>query len=253
VAVIDEDGATMKLDISIVIPAFNEAAKIGHDVTAASSFIVEQGMRGEVIVVDDGSFDLTAEVARTVEISGKVKRSIIRLDKNMGKGFALKTGILKSGGEIVLFADSGLCVPFSYALPAIEWLRSGECQVAAGSRLHPETEILRNRPLKRRLLSRMFHLAAVLFTGLPRHIKDSQCGFKLYQGDIARQLYGECRSTGYLFELEIILRALKRGYIIKQFPIRWSCDPDTRLRPFNESFTILKELFFVRRIIRSAD
>jgi len=244
VAAISKDEDAVTPDISIVIPAFNEAAKIGHDVRAAASFIVEQGMKGEIIVVDDGSRDLTAEIARKVDIPIKVKQHIIRLDSNKGKGFALKTGILKSGGEIVLFADSGLCIPYSFAIPAIEWLRSGECRIAIASRLHPETEILRNRPLKRRLLSRLFHFAAVLITGLPWSIKDSQCGFKLYQGEIARELYGECRTAGYLFELEIILRALKKGYTIKQFPVRWSCDPDTRLRPLSESFTILKELFF---------
>lgn len=242
----------MNLEISIVIPAFNEAGKIGHDVQAASSFIIEQEMKGEVIVVDDGSNDLTVEVARKVEISKKVKRKVIRFERNLGKGLAVKTGILESGGDIVLFADSGLCIPFPYSLSAIEWIRSGVCHMAMGSRLHPETVIRRNRPLTRRLLSRLFHFAAVLITGLPHHIKDSQCGFKLYKGEIARQLYGECQSTGYLFELEIILRALQKGYQIREFPIKWSCDPDTRLRPFRESIAILKELFSVRRILKNA-
>ncbi|MCK5058475.1 MAG: glycosyltransferase [Candidatus Aminicenantes bacterium] len=245
-----ENQDNMSMDISIVIPAFNEADKIGFDVRAASSFILEQGWKGEVIVVDDGSRDLTAEIARKVEISKKIKREVIRLDRNSGKGFALKTGILKSTGDIVWFADSGLCTPFLYGLPGVEWIRSGKCDLAIGSRLHPETVILRNRPLKRRILSRLFHLAAVLITGLPYRIKDSQCGFKLYQGDIARELYGECRSTGYLFELEIILRALKKGYKLKEFPIKWSCDPDTRLRPLGEAISILKELFLVRRTIK---
>jgi len=240
----------MSMDISIVIPAFNEANKIGFDVRAASSFILEQGLKGEIIVVDDGSRDLTAEVARKVEISKKIKRKVIRLDRNSGKGFALKTGILKSAGDIVWFVDSGLCTPFPYGRPGIEWIRSGICDLAIGSRLHPETVILRNRPLKRRILSRLFHLAAVLITGLPYRIKDSQCGFKLYKGDIARELYGECRSTGYLFELEIILHALKKGYKLKEFPIKWSCDPDTRLRPMRESISILRELFLVRRTIK---
>lgn len=241
----------MNMDLTIVIPAFNEAGKIGFDVRAAASFISALGMKGEVIVVDDGSSDLTADVARKVEIANKVKRSIIRLDKNSGKGFALKTGIAASEGEIVLFADSGLCIPFPDSLPAVEWIRSGVCHIAIASRLHPETIIHRNRPLKRRLLSRLFHFAAVLITGLPHQIRDSQCGFKLYKGEIARQLYRECRTKGYLYELEIILRALKKGCKIKEFPVKWNCDPDTRLRPLWESFAILKELFFVRRTIKN--
>jgi len=241
----------MSMDVSIVIPAFNEAAKIGSDVQAAADVILEQGLKGEIIVVDDGSRDLTAEVARKVKIPGKVNRQVIRFDRNSGKGFALKNGISKSSGEIVWFVDSGLCTPFSHGLQAIQWIRSGTCDMAIASRLHAQTRIMRNRPLKRRILSRFFHLAAVLTTGLPYRIKDSQCGYKLYKGDIARELYEECQSPGYLFELEIILRALKKGYKIKEFPIQWTCDLDTRLRPLKESLAILGELFLIRRAIKN--
>ncbi|MCK4764531.1 MAG: glycosyltransferase [Candidatus Aminicenantes bacterium] len=237
----------MSTDISIVIPAFNEAAKIGADVRAAAAFIAAQNMKGEVIVVDDGSTDATTETARNAEIPGKVKRTVIRLDQNSGKGAAVKTGVLKSKGEIVLFADSGLCVPFSDSLPILDRVRGGLCHIALASRLHKDTKIKKNRPLKRRLLSRLFHIAAVLITGLPAKIKDSQCGFKLYKGDIARELFALCGSSGYLFELEIFLRALRKGYRIEEFPIRWTCDLDTRLRPGRDACAVLKELFFLRR------
>ena len=236
--------------ISIVIPAWNEAEKIRHDVEAASSFIKESGWKGEVIVVDDGSTDGTAEAARQASIPSSVRIEAIRLENNSGKGFAVKTGIQKTQGDVVLFADSGTCVPYSNALRQIERIRSGDLDIAMASRRLKDTRILQDRSLKRRVLSRLFRMAAVMITGLPRRITDSQCGFKLYKGKIARKLFDECQTRGYLFELEIILRALQSGYRVEEFPVEWSCDLDTRLRPRSDAFGVLKELLKVRSIIK---
>jgi dolichyl-phosphate beta-glucosyltransferase len=236
------------VDISIVIPALNEAGKIGGDVRAAASFLAREGFLGEVIVVDDGSSDATAEVAERADIEAGIEKKVVRLEKNRGKGFALKTGIAASRGETVIFADSGTCVPYADALPVIRRIREGGLDIGLGSRRHRETVILRDRTLKRRFLSRIFHAAAVLAAGLPRRIKDSQCGFKVYRGDVARRLFVECGTHGYLFELEIISRALKLGYRVEEFPIHWTCDLDSRLRPGADAPRVLKELRRLRRL-----
>jgi dolichyl-phosphate beta-glucosyltransferase len=236
------------VDISIVIPALNEAGKIGGDVRAAASFLAREGFSGEVIVVDDGSSDGTAEVAEGADVESGIGKNVIRLETNRGKGFALKTGIAASCGEVVIFADSGTCVPYTDALPVIRRIREGGLDIGLGSRRHRETVILRDRSLKRRFLSRIFHAAAVLAAGLPRRIKDSQCGFKIYRGDVARRLFAECGTHGYLFELEIISRALKLGYRVEEFPIHWTCDLDSRLRPGTDAPRVLKELRRLRRL-----
>lgn len=238
------------MDISIVIPALNEARKIRFDAEAAASFIKDTGLSGEVIIVDDGSTDGTAEAAREAAIPSSVKFSVIRLERNSGKGFAVKTGIEKSGGDVVLFADSGTCVPYANALEQIERIQAGELDIALASRRLKETRILRDRSRKRRLLSWLFRQAAIAITGLPRRITDSQCGFKLYKGKIARELFHKCRTRGYMFELEILLRALQKDYRVKEFPVEWTCDLDTRLRPGRESLSVLKELLKVRSIIK---
>ncbi len=245
------DQKVMSLDISLVIPALNEAHKIGRDVAAATAFFKDSGMQGEVIVVDDGSSDNTAEAAAQAAVSAGGEIKVIRLPQNRGKGFAVRTGVLATQGDVVLFADSGTCVPYSDALPLIRSIQTGEIDVALASRRLKETVILRNRPWRRRLLSWLFHQAAVLLAGLPRRITDSQCGFKIFHGDAARKLFQASRTPGFLFDLEIILLAEKLGLRIVEFPVEWTCDLDTRLRPRADAPRVLQELRAVRRLGRS--
>jgi dolichyl-phosphate beta-glucosyltransferase len=234
-------------ELSVVIPALDEAQKIRQDVESTAAFFAEAGLKGEIIVVDDGSTDGTSSVARGAEVASGTELKVIRLEENRGKGQAVRTGVLASSGDVVLFADSGNCVPYANALPQIRRIRAGELDVALASRRHRETVIHRDRPWKRRVLSRLFHLAAVLVARLPRSISDSQCGFKLYRGDAARELYQDCRTSGFLFDLEIILRAQKRGLRIAEFPVEWTCDLDTRLRPRSDAPRVLRELLEIRR------
>lgn len=238
------------LDLSIVIPALNEAGKIGRDMTAAAVFLRGYGLRGEIIIVDDGSTDGTAEIARTAGLPPGVGRQVIRLEENSGKGVAVKTGILASGGEVVLYADSGTCIPYANAETVIRRIRRGDLDMGFASRRLKGTVICRNRPFRRRVISRLFHLAAVAVAGLPRWISDSQCGFKVYRGDAARALFSGLQIRGFLFELEFILKALKSGFRIEEFPVEWSCDLDTRLHAGSDARNILRELFQVRKILK---
>jgi len=239
------------LDLSIVIPAYEEAHKIERDVTSASAFLADAHLRGEVIVVDDGSRDDTAQAARNADLGPGVELNVIRYEHNRGKGYAVRTGIKATTGDIVMFADSGYCVPFGAAVRGMEMIRSNVCDIAHGSRKLPESIITQHQRWHRRVLSRMFRWFVRAFVGVPRRFTDTQCGFKLYRGHIARELFGETISDGFMFDIEVLLRALRKGYTVVEFPVEWSSDHDTRLRAVHASWRSLLELIAIKRALNS--
>ncbi|MGH7494978.1 MAG: glycosyltransferase [bacterium] len=238
------------MDLSIVIPVFEESTKITRDIHAASVFLESHRLAGEIIVVDDGSRDDTALVAESVVVAPNARLRVLRYDQNQGKGFALRTGVKESAGEYVMFADSGLCVSFDHALRGLILINSGVCDIAHGSRRLPESRILQPQPWPRRLTGRLFRIVALLWMRIPPALTDTQCGFKIYRGRIARELYGESFTDGFMFDLEIILRAQRKGYRIREFPLAWSCDRDSRLSLTRSPRQILRELRDIKRVLK---
>jgi dolichyl-phosphate beta-glucosyltransferase len=237
------------MDLSIVIPVYNEGKKIENDVRAALRFLSDNHLTGEIIVVDDGSIDNTAAKANKAVRRTQTPLRVICYEQHRGKGFAVRTGMKVTCGEYVMFVDSGLCVPYYNALIGLELIKRNECDIAHGSRKLKESKIRRQQPLTRRIIGTMMRWILIAYIQLPSEISDSQCGFKIYKGDIARKLYGQCLSNGFLFDVEIIMRAIKNGYHIKEFPIDWTSDPDTRLSPIRNLWDTLCELIALKRIL----
>lgn len=237
------------MDLSIIIPAHCEEHKIGQDVREACSFLQEQKLDGEIIVVDDGSMDQTAAVARQAGAGQPV--TVIRLESNRGKGYAVRQGICRSSGRVVMFCDSGSCTPLRFISTGMELLASGQCQLAHGSRRLADSVVLRSHSRYRRLISQVMRWILIAWLGMPRRLSDTQCGFKLYHGDIARELYGQAVADGFLFDIEIIMRALAKKYRICEFPIEWRADPDSRLSPRRHSASVLTELWALKKLQRT--
>jgi dolichyl-phosphate beta-glucosyltransferase len=235
------------MDLSIVIPAFEEGHKIARDVTAAARFLQAHDLRGEILVVDDGSGDNTAEAAGSAPVAAGVERRVIRNQSHRGKGCGVRTGMMQTTGQYTMFADCGLCIPYDNVLAGLALLKDGTCDLAHGSRRHIQSAILRGQPWHRRFLSRAFKATVRTMLGVPRNLTDTQCGFKVYRGDVARELYGQCATDGFLFDIEIILRAARKGYRISEFPVQWVCDPDSRLSVARTPWPVLAELLALRR------
>ncbi|MCP4709977.1 MAG: glycosyltransferase, partial [Planctomycetes bacterium] len=176
-------------------------------IEAGGAFLEENNLVGEIIVVDDGSEDDTAEAAEKATVPEGMGKKVIRLEKNRGKGFAVRSGILATSGNYVMFADSGVCIRYQFALKGLALLRSGSCEMAHGSRKLPESVIVHSHYVHRQVSSKLFRWLAVNYAGIPNAITDSQCGFKMYRGDIGRELFEECQSERFMFDVEIILRA----------------------------------------------
>lgn len=235
------------MDLSIVIPAYEESDKISRDIKEAAAFLQKNHLTGEIIVVDDGSSDNTAESAKNTKIPSEIPLKVIRLDCNRGKGYAVRTGIMQTNGEYVIFADSGCCVPYENVLSGLKLLKGGECDIAHGSRKLKESQIQRRQGLYRRICSAFFHWFVIFIVKIPSELTDTQCGFKIYRGDIGRALYRRCTIDGFMFDVEIIMRAIKQGFRIKEFPIEWTCDRDSRLTPARSLWRIFSELLIIKR------
>ena len=230
------------MDLSIVIPVFNEGRKIDKDIRMASQFLVMNNISGEIIISDDGSTDDTLNVPEKIFSKASVPVRIIDNKKHYGKGNAVRSGILEAMGEMVFFIDSGACVSYEDILPGINLIKDGNSEIVHGSRFLPGSFITRKKQWYRQVLSYLFRKFIHYCVKIPYDLTDTQCGLKVYKKDIGQELYRQCITKGFMFDIEIILRAKKAGYTIHEFPITWTADPDSRLSITGIFFSMISEL-----------
>jgi dolichyl-phosphate beta-glucosyltransferase len=240
------------MNLSIIIPAFEESKKIVRDIEAATTFLKDHQIPGEIIVIDDGSEDDTAKSAEKVPPTVGIPCRVFRLDKNRGKGYAVCQGMTHAIGQFVMFADSGCCIPYETALTGLKMIENGECDIAHGSRKMPGCKIHLHQNFIRKACSKAFRALINTWLHIPSHLTDTQCGFKIYQGDIARKLHSECVTEGFTFDVEIIVRAHRQGYKIKEFPVEWTCDCDSRIKLQSHAWKVLRELIAMKKTLTKA-
>ncbi len=228
--------------ISCVIPAYNEERRLGATIARVSEYFRAGDREYEIIVVDDGSRDATARL--TTELAHLHPHCrLISLGRNMGKGAAVRHGVAGSRGDLVLFTDADLSTPIEEVESLEKAILNGS-DIAVGSRALPGSRIEVHQPRLRELMGKTYNLLirATLMSG----IHDTQCGFKLFRGTVARELFALAMIDDFGFDVEILYLAGLRGYRITEVPVRWINSPASRVMVFSDSAGMLYDLLRVR-------
>ncbi|MBI4831078.1 MAG: glycosyltransferase family 2 protein [Candidatus Lindowbacteria bacterium] len=231
-----------KADLSVVIPAYNEAGRIGPTIETVSAYLSTRGIDYEIIVVSDGSTDSTDEV-----VGGCAKKDprvkLISYHPNRGKGCAVRMGMLEARSDNVLFTDADLATPIS-ELETLEKRAANELDIIVGSRALKESRIIGWRPWYRELSGKVFN-RVVRLLAVPV-IRDTQCGFKYFRKGSASRIFSAARLNGFGFDVEALYLARKFGYRVGEVGVSWKNSPATKVSVMRDTLPMVCEIIRVR-------
>jgi len=230
------------LTYSIVIPAYNEGVRLRPTLHALIRHIQEQNWDAEILVVNDGSTDDTAQIVREY---GKLHPQVLLVENpgNRGKGFSVRNGMLHARGDICLFSDADLSSPITEAQKLFDAIAQG-ADIAIGSRwLRAELQTER-QPLYRQAFGRIYNLVLRIFLGL--RFADTQCGFKAFRRDSAQRIFPLQRIERWGFDPEILFLARRAGLRVEEIPVLWAHSEGTRLHPFRDGLRMFLEVLRIR-------
>ncbi len=227
----------MSPEASIVVPAYNESLRMGPTLERIAEYCEGRRVSYEVIVVDDGSTDDTAAVARARGAR------VVALERNRGKGAAVRAGVLASRGASILFTDADLSTPIDQFRPFQEKLLEGY-DVVIGSRAIAGSKLEVRQPWYRETMGKCFNW--ILRRVLPLELRDSQCGFKLFRAAPARRLFEAARIDGFAFDAEILFLAARFGYRVAEIPVPWFNSLPSRVDPLIHGLEMLRDLLRIR-------
>ena len=236
----------MKPSLSIIIPAYNEAERLGQTLETIFLYLRKTDLKAEVIVVDDGSTDETTRVARqTADTFADIRTEVIRYEENRGKGFAVKTGLIESKGEIALFSDADLSTPIEELHKLIKPIEQGLYDVTFGSRALDRSLIETRQPWRREQSGKIFNFVVKTFTGLP--FWDTQCGFKAFRMSKFRPLLNVMQVERFGFDVEFLYVADYRDLRLREIPVRWNHCDGTKVSIFRDSQKMFREINQIRQ------
>jgi len=229
--------------LSVVIPCLNEVDRLPPTLRQIAVYLeqTKDWLPAELIVVDDGSTDDTAAAAHAVATPAGVRLAVERHDRNRGKGAAVRTGVLRSSGDRILLCDADLATPIDQL--AVLHGSDDDRRVVFGSRALDRRLIEVPQPRYRDFMGRTFNLAvqALVLPG----VHDTQCGFKLFPGDLGRALAREQRIVGFAFDVELLLLARRWGFEIVEVPVRWQHIEASRVRPVRHSSQMIRDVLWL--------
>jgi len=233
-----------KIDLSIIIPAYNEELRLPGFLKDVLSYIDTSGISAEVIIVDDGSKDKTAEIVNNIINKDKRVRLLIQ-DPNQGKGAAVKRGILEALGKFAVYADADGATPISELDKFLPYMMSNS-EIVIGSRKAGSSEVDRSRKGIRALMGIFFYKIVNLFA-VPG-IQDTQCGFKMFRCDIGKKIFDRAQESGWAFDVELLYLAQLFGYTIHEVPVNWHEVDGSKVNPLVDSMKMLVAIFRIRSV-----
>lgn len=235
----------MPPSLSVVIPAYNEAARLGRTLDTVFGYLNEHSPDSEVIIVDDGSQDGTPEIAeQCIASAGRTAGRLIRNEPNRGKGHAVRTGLLAARSPVALFSDADLSTPITETPKVVAPIYSGGYDLVLGSRALDRSLIGKHQPWRREQSGRVFNLAVWLATGLP--FWDTQCGFKAFRMDVCRPVIEAAVIDRFGFDVELLYVAHKARLRLLECPVRWDDDERSTLS-FRHGLHAFGEVRAIRR------
>ena len=229
---------------TVVIPCYNEAARIGGTLRSTLDYLNANAPESQLIVVNDGSTDATAAIAREKLDGAKVETRLLENFPNRGKGAAVRSGLLAAEKPIGLFFDADLSTPLGETPKLIEPIARDEVDVAFGSRALDRSLIGVHQPWRREQGGRVFNLLVRAATGLP--FWDTQCGFKAFQLDVCRPILEAAHVDGFAFDVELLFLANRAGLRIRETPVRWNHAEGSKVSFFRDSLRMLREVVAMR-------
>lgn len=239
----------MSVSLSIVVPAYNEAVRLGTTLPKILEYLSDNVPESELIVVDDGSTDNTAAAARGILSGGeRVRTSVLSYQSNLGKGRAVRLGLLASRGEVALFSDADLSTPITETPKLVDPILRNECDIAFGSRALDRTLIGVHQPWRREQGGRVFNLIVRLATGLP--FWDTQCGFKAFRMSVCRSIIEGATVDRFGFDVELLYIAYRAGLRLREVPVRWDHYEGSKVNVASDSVKMLGEVALIRQQAR---
>lgn len=233
---------TAKPGLSVVVPAFNEERRLPAALSVLLPYLEERGEPFEVVLVDDGSADGTLELMRAAARAHPVVK-VVAQSPNRGKGRALAEGVRVTEAALVLVSDTDFSTPIT-ELDKLTCALAGGADIAIGSRARRASQVERSQPLYRVLMGKIFNLIvqALILPGL----WDTQCGFKLFRGDVARELFAELTTDGFGYDVDVLYQARRRRYRIAEVPVRWINSKESKVSPVGSSVEMLMDILRLR-------
>jgi dolichyl-phosphate beta-glucosyltransferase len=239
------DGTIGLPPFSVVIPAFNEAGRIGATLRATLEYLGRVSPASEVIVVNDGSTDTTGEIVREgFSAAGPIQTRLLEHFPNRGKGAAVRAGLLAATKAVGLFSDADLSTPIDDAPRLIGPIAAGEVDIAFGSRALDRRLIGHHQPWRREQGGRVFNLVVRVATGLP--FWDTQCGFKAFRLDVCRPILEKAQTDGFGFDVELLYLAWRAKLRMREVPVHWNHFDGSKVSFFRDSLRMFGEVVALR-------